>query len=189
MANAGPDTNGSQFFIVTADECPWLDGKHTVFGQITSGMDVVDAIEAAETDGHDRPRTPIAIDVGDGRAVTRGPQPGERRAARDGAGARGAARSRSSRARAPRRAAGLGGARLRGRAAVLRRLARWLLDDSERADRDDRLGDRQGLRGRAAARARLHRLGAVVLGRPRRGATCASAARSRARRCSPDGGW
>jgi len=61
MANAGPDTNGSQFFIVTAAECPWLDGKHTVFGQITSGMDVIEAIEAVDTDGKDRPRTPITI--------------------------------------------------------------------------------------------------------------------------------
>ena len=58
MANAGPNTNGSQFFIVTTEAAPWLDGKHTVFGQVTSGMEVVDALEGLPTDGRDRPQEP-----------------------------------------------------------------------------------------------------------------------------------
>jgi cyclophilin family peptidyl-prolyl cis-trans isomerase len=62
MANAGPNTNGSQFFIVTADATPWLDGKHTVFGRVTSGMDVVDRISQAERDANDRPRKPVTIE-------------------------------------------------------------------------------------------------------------------------------
>ena len=62
MANAGPDTNGSQFFIVTTDAAPWLDGKHTVFGKVVSGMEVVDQLEGLPTDGRDRPREPALIE-------------------------------------------------------------------------------------------------------------------------------
>jgi cyclophilin family peptidyl-prolyl cis-trans isomerase len=62
MANSGPNTNGSQFFIVTAEACAWLDGKHTVFGRVTGGQDVVDRISAVERDGRDRPVEPITIE-------------------------------------------------------------------------------------------------------------------------------
>jgi peptidyl-prolyl cis-trans isomerase B (cyclophilin B) len=62
MANAGPNTNGSQFFIVTTQAAPWLDGKHTVYGRVTDGMDAVDAISGVETDHNDKPREPVTIE-------------------------------------------------------------------------------------------------------------------------------
>ena len=62
MANRGPDTNGSQFFIVTIGEAGWLDGKHTVFGEVSSGMDAVDAIEGVETGPGDMPTEPVFIE-------------------------------------------------------------------------------------------------------------------------------
>jgi cyclophilin family peptidyl-prolyl cis-trans isomerase len=62
MANAGPNTNGSQFFIVTTDEAAWLDGKHTVFGRVTGGMDAVDSIEGTETDAADKPSADAVIE-------------------------------------------------------------------------------------------------------------------------------
>jgi len=62
MANAGPNTNGSQFFIVTTEAAPWLDGKHTVFGKVTGGMEAVDSIEKSDTDANDKPRQPAVIE-------------------------------------------------------------------------------------------------------------------------------
>jgi cyclophilin family peptidyl-prolyl cis-trans isomerase len=62
MANAGPNTNGSQFFIVTTEAAPWLDGKHTVFGRVTSGMEAVDSIEGTETGAQDRPVNDAVIE-------------------------------------------------------------------------------------------------------------------------------
>ena len=62
MANAGPNTNGSQFFIVTADACPWLDGKHTVFGRVTSGLEIADTISQLPSDSGDKPVSDAVIE-------------------------------------------------------------------------------------------------------------------------------
>ena len=62
MANAGPNTNGSQFFIVTTESASWLDGKHTVFGRVTSGMESVDSIEGTDTDAADKPNADVVIE-------------------------------------------------------------------------------------------------------------------------------
>ncbi len=68
MANSGPNTNGSQFFIVTAEATPWLDGKHTVFGQVTGGEDVLERLNSVPTAGADKPVTPVyisSVELGD----------------------------------------------------------------------------------------------------------------------------
>ena len=62
MANRGPNTNGSQFFIVTTVAAPWLDGKHTVFGSVGAGMESVEAIEGVETGAGDQPAEPVVIE-------------------------------------------------------------------------------------------------------------------------------
>ena len=62
MANAGPNTNGSQFFVVTTEAAPWLDGKHTVFGRVVSGMEAVDSIEGATQTARDKPHDDAVIE-------------------------------------------------------------------------------------------------------------------------------
>jgi peptidyl-prolyl cis-trans isomerase B (cyclophilin B) len=63
MANRGKDTNSSQFFIVQAQSTPWLQGKHTIFGNVTKGLDIVDTIVTVPRDSNDKPTSPVTFTV------------------------------------------------------------------------------------------------------------------------------
>ena len=205
MANAGPNTNGSQFFIVTTDAAPWLDGKHTVFGRVTSGMEVVDALEGLPTDGARPPagagrrsrrwssRLMATVDRESRPTTRRGGDRGREPRHRRGHPQRPDLAADDVRALAERgRAAqpaweALG---FEGRARVLRRAQKWVVDNRDRIVETIVSETGKTHEDALAGRDRLRRQRVRLLGQARAGATSPTRRSARpTRSCSAASSW